>query len=106
MKLKEAMLADQYLPTRLKFISDPGHGWLRVPHKVIADAGLSKKDFSGSSYVDNDYMYLEEDLDAGVFIETFKRLNGAEPEYEMEYVGETDRVYRIRTKLRNLGGKE
>jgi hypothetical protein len=92
------MLADQYLPTRLKFISDPGHGWLRVPHKVIADAGLSKKDFSSDSYVDDDYMYLEEDMDAGVFVGTFKRLNGVEPEIEWTTVRYTD----IRTKLRNL----
>jgi len=92
------MLADQYLPTRLKFISDPGHGWLRVPHKVITDAGLTPANFSRYSYVDNDYMYLEEDMDAGVFMETFKRLNNAEPDIEWVDVTYTD----IRTKLRNL----
>jgi hypothetical protein len=102
MKLKEAMLADQYIPTRLKFISDPGHGWLRVPHKVIADVGLTKASFSTYSYVDNDYMYLEEDLDAGVFMQTFKHLNNVEPDIEWTEVRYTD----IRTKLRNLGGKD
>lgn len=102
MRLKEEMLADQYLPTRLKFISDPGHGWLRVPHEVIKRVGLSLADFTRYSYFDSEYMYLEEDLDAGIFIETFKRLNGVEPGIEWTEVRYTD----IRTKRRNLGGKD
>lgn len=101
MKLKEALLADQYIPTRLKFISDPGHGWLRVPHEVIKNTGLSTASFSRYSYIDHSYMYLEEDMDAGVFMETYKNLNGAEPEIEWVDVRFTD----IRQKRRNLGGK-
>lgn len=105
MRLKETMLADDYAPVapmRFKFICDPGHGWLRVPHKVIRDVGLSSKSFSRYSYVDNDYMYLEEDCDAGVFLQAYQNITGSEADYVVEEVNYTD----IRRKLRNLGGND
>ncbi len=107
MRLKETMLADDYAPAvaapmRFKFITDPGHGWLRVPHKVIRDMGLTAKSFSRYSYVDNDYMYLEEDLDAGVFLQTYQNITGSDADCKVEHVARTD----IRQKLRNLGGKD
>ena len=46
-----------------QFISDPAHGWLRVPLAEIA--GL---EFTPYSYQDDEYAYLEEDSDAGTFI--------------------------------------
>ena len=46
-----------------QFISDNGHGWLRVPLKEIQ--GL---EFSSFSYMDKDYAYLEEDSDATDFM--------------------------------------
>lgn len=46
-----------------KFIVDPGHGWLKVPLNEIH--GLK---FSSYSFRDNKYAYLEEDVDAGIFI--------------------------------------
>lgn len=107
MRLKETIFADDYAPavdalTRFKFIRDPGHGWLRVPHKVIRDMGFKASRFSRYSYVDNDYMYLEEDLDAGVFLQAYKIITGSDANYIVEHVARTD----IRQKLRNLGGKD
>jgi hypothetical protein len=107
MRLKETMLADDYAPAvaapmRFKFITDPGHGWLRVPHKVIRDMGLTAKSFSRYSYVDNDYMYLEEDCDAGVFLQAYQNITGSEADYVVEEVNYTN----IRQKLRNAGGKD
>ena len=49
----------------LTFISDPGHGWLRVPHNLLSDSGYKPTEYS---FYDNDYAYLEEDVDAGAFL--------------------------------------
>ena len=55
-----------------KFISDAGHGWLRVPKSECE--GLV---FSTYSYTDGHFLYLEEDCDAGIFMEA-KRLTERE----------------------------
>jgi hypothetical protein len=50
-----------------KAYSDSEHGWLRVTKKELEDLGLMDK-ISKYSYEDKEYIYLEEDLDAGVFL--------------------------------------
>lgn len=50
----------------LLFISDPGHGWLRVPNSLIRELRLGDK-ISAFSYEDERYSYLEEDCDAPKF---------------------------------------
>lgn len=51
----------------LRFISDPGHGWLRVPIEMLKpEMGIS-----GFSYVDAEWAYLEEDCDAGRFFQVY-----------------------------------
>jgi hypothetical protein len=45
------------------FISDPGHGWLRVP--IAECKGL---DISSYSFRDSKWAYLEEDRDAPLFM--------------------------------------
>ena len=47
-------------------------------------------------------MYLEEDCDAGVFLQAYQNITGSEANYIVEHVARTD----IRQKLRNLGGKD
>lgn len=49
----------------LEFISDPAHGWLKVPCGAYV---LSKFHASPYSYEQGDYVYLEEDLDAHGFL--------------------------------------
>jgi len=49
------------------FFSDAGHAWLRVPHQAIIDAGI-EDEISPYSYLDNSYVYLEEDVDAALFL--------------------------------------
>ena len=100
MRLKEAMLAEDYISHAFRFISDGGHAWLRVPHKVIADVELSPKSFSRYSYIDHEYMYLEEDCDAGVFITAYLAKYKHEPAFS--HVA-TERAH-IREKRRNVGG--
>ena len=56
----------------LKFFSDPGHGWLRVPADLLEDWGLRLK-ISPYSYVKGKSVYLEEDSDASIFLQEAKR---------------------------------
>ena len=75
----------------LRFIEDPGHGWLEVPETALAKVGLSVADFSLYSYRHNGKLYLEEDCDAPKFFEAW------EPKFgKLEY----KRVYQTRTRIR------
>lgn len=49
------------------FINDPGHGWLKVPFHYIQDFKIGSC-ISNFSYVNGDYIYLEEDCDANLFL--------------------------------------
>ena len=53
---------------KYKFISDPGHGWLRVPLLEIIKLGIADK-ISTCSYIDwaAKFAYLEEDCDMWTF---------------------------------------
>lgn len=59
------------LNTHLSFISDPGHGWLRVPLIDIAALGVETK-ISSYSFIDGHYAYLEEDLDCPLYLEALQ----------------------------------
>jgi hypothetical protein len=54
---------------KLRFISDPGHGWLEVPTADVIKAGIV---VSSYSYVDTKrgLTYLEEDCDASKYLAT------------------------------------
>ena len=54
------------------FISDPGHGWLKVPLFDLVESGVTKQ-ISEFSYLTKEHAYLEEDCDAGTFIEALKK---------------------------------
>ena len=54
-----------------KAYSDDAHGWLRVEKTTLKKLGLLDK-ISSLSYEDDKYIYLEEDLDAGVFLDSQK----------------------------------
>jgi len=48
------------------FFADPGHGWLRVP---VIELEEIKHKITCFSYLKGKYTYLEEDLDAGTFLD-------------------------------------
>ena len=56
---------------KLTFYVDPGHGWLEVDRSDLDALGISDK-VSRYSYSKGEKAYLEEDCDAGLFIETAK----------------------------------
>jgi hypothetical protein len=55
------------------FHADPGHGWLTVDMEQLKRLGIADK-ISAYSYVSRDrrLAYLEEDCDAGRFLEALK----------------------------------
>ena len=57
------------------FHTDPGHGWLQVKAEDVENLGVSDQ-ISRYSYRNEDDVYLEEDCDAGLFIEEYLRQTG------------------------------
>lgn len=51
----------------LQWFADPGHAWLRVPRAELAHYGIAHE-ISMYSYQRGDYVYLEEDCDASVYL--------------------------------------
>jgi len=49
--------------------TDPGHGWIKVPVKLLKSLGIEGK-ISTYSYRLGEYAYLEEDSDASLFLES------------------------------------
>ena len=72
------------LSTNLTFITDPGHGWLRVPLVDIAALGLETA-ISNYSFIDGHYAYLEEDADCAVYLAALYERTQAKPTVQDEY---------------------
>jgi hypothetical protein len=70
--------------TNYTFISDSGHGWVRVPRHEIKELGISDK-VSRFSYVDAYWVYLEEDCDFTVWMLAHKDKFGMEPNIVEKY---------------------
>ena len=60
-----------------RFVSDPGHGYLRVKLEDLVKYGVEKK-ISPYSFKNDKFGWLEEDIDAGTFLEAVKAA-GDEP---------------------------
>ena len=56
-----------------RFIEDPGHGWLEVPITELHRLGIAGQ-VSSYSYRKGDMAYLEEDCDAGLFLDAKRAL--------------------------------
>ena len=57
---------------KLTHYSDPAHGWLKVPKTLIEKYGISGE-ITTWSYIRKDFVYLEEDCDARLFLSAAKR---------------------------------
>lgn len=69
------------LQTEYEFYCDPGHAWLRVPCTELLFLGVANQ-ISPCSYVRGGWAYLEEDRDAGIFLEARE----AKGEFQLEEV--------------------
>jgi len=56
---------------KIKFYSDPGHGWGAVKRKVLFDLGIAHK-ITPYSYQKGDTVYLEEDCDLAELVQALK----------------------------------
>ena len=65
----------------IRYVDDPGHGWLIVTPAQLASYGIKESDISPYSYrsPDGSQIALEEDRDAGVFIDAFRQAHGENP---------------------------
>jgi hypothetical protein len=78
------------MTTTFNFYADPGHGWLKVPMSLLDELGIKDR-ISQFSYVRKDFAYLEEDLDAGIFIDAMKH-RGIEPKIRMHHANKASRI--------------
>ena len=66
---------------KYRLFSDPGHAWLEVSFDELVKLGINKK-ITAWSYHKGNNVYLEEDCDAPLFLQTKKDLTGEITEYE------------------------
>lgn len=75
------------------FYADPGHGWLAVPIVDILAFNLQDQ-ITPCSYMKGKTAYLEEDNDAGLFVEAYKKSYGRDFPAKIKH---TDRNSPIRS---------
>lgn len=66
---------------KLKFYADPSHGWLAVKRTVLQQLGILHQ-ITPYSYEKGATVYLEEDADATLFVETAKKMG---IEFDIDY---------------------
>jgi len=59
-------------PKKFNLYIDPGHAWLRVPLSELHRLSLLSK-ISSYSFINNEWVYLEEDQDAALYLERLKQ---------------------------------
>lgn len=57
----------------VRYIEDPGHGWLAVPVNNLKLLGIVKE-ITSYSFISGGYAYLEEDVDLGIYLDAFEHL--------------------------------
>lgn len=74
-KKQNSVMIDAIRSHEYVFFSDPGHGWLEVPYEFIRYMNIGGT-ISKYSYFHEGKVYLEEDCDAGRYMEAFQRITG------------------------------
>lgn len=59
------------------FIVDPGHAWLEVSLADIETTSVSIFEFSPYSFIQGETVFLEEDVDAGLFLLAYEIAHGS-----------------------------
>lgn len=60
------------------YIQDPGHGWIKVPVKLLLELGIHWQ-ITPFSYYRNAFAYLEEDGDTALFFNAYRARYGQNP---------------------------
>lgn len=66
---------------KLKFYTDPSHGWLAAKRELVENLGI-KFDITHFSYQKGNTVYLEEDCDAKLLVERLKN-KGVDVDFEV-----------------------
>ena len=74
----------------LRYISDPGHGWLEVPKTLLVELAIQDK-ITPYSYENGRMAYLEEDCDMATFMQAC---------YANKQLISIEDVYQARTPIR------
>ena len=72
------------IASKVVFISDPGHGWLKVLLPELDTLGI-REQISPYSFYDTRFAYLEEDADASVYLEARRSQGYDETEFDERY---------------------
>ena len=72
----------------LRFITDPGHGWLEVPRAELKKLGILEE-ITSYSYELGGEVFLEEDQDAGTYLKALDARGIPRPSIKDEYVEAT-----------------
>lgn len=73
---------------------DPGHGWLLVTAANMKAVGLGEADISPYSYQSGGWIALEEDCDAGVFVDAYRAKYGRAPKIVTDEKGARVRAWK------------
>ena len=74
-----------------KVYADPGHAWVAVKRNLLRDLGILEK-ITPFSYQRGDTVYLEEDQDAAIFIEAFKKCFGSIPLFDERHTNDSSPI--------------
>ena len=69
---------------KLTYFTDPGHGWVKVPRKLLERLSIADQ-ISRYSYSRGDSVYLEEDCDASLFFNAYKDKYGVDPKHDYRH---------------------
>ena len=78
------------IASKIVFISDPGHGWLKVPLSELDTLDI-REQISEYSFLDSQFAYLEEDSDASVYLNARKAKGFNDPIFDEQYIEYFDR---------------
>jgi len=59
---------------KLQWFTDVSHGWLAVPYSELVELKITDK-ISKYSYRKNHTVFLEEDVDAGIYLKALEKLH-------------------------------
>jgi hypothetical protein len=75
----------------IQFYCDPGHGWAKVPLKLIKSLGL-EDEISHYSYMSKEHAFVEEDSDAGKVHRAIRLKLNVEPRILANHGNKTSRI--------------
>ena len=73
------------LSEQLTFISDPEHGWLKMPIGELAALGIENQ-ITSCSFLNGRFVYLEEDQDASTYLASRRAQGHPDPQFDEQYV--------------------